>query len=183
MNQRRLPTRFHRLANLELPGSTRVDRCSSLNGKNMVAEKIRFKRPFGIFAVIILEVGIALFGLVFYALMFYMGRSDLIIAPVFNVYRSLYDFQDWLDVIRLLSTLFLFIMAYGLWQYKRWAWVATMAYVGIGMIGQLWAHFFGKPDYLYMLIYVLIVFYLNQSDVQSIFSEAPKNEGETWTET
>jgi hypothetical protein len=149
----------------------------------MVVEKIQFKRPFGIIAVIILEIGIALFGLVFYALMLYMGRSDLIIAPIFNVFKSLYDFQDWLDVIRLLSTPILFIIAYGLWQYKRWAWVATMAYVGIGMGGQVWAHFFGKPDYLYMLIDVLIVFYLNQSDVQSIFAEVPNNEGETWTKT
>lgn len=143
-------------------------------GEEFFVEDAPHKRPFGIVVVILLEIVIALIGLFFYGLMFYMGRSDLILAPVSNVYNSLYDFQDWLDIVRLLSTPILFIIAYGLWKYKRWAWVATMAYVGIGMSGQLWAHFFGKPDYLYMLMDVLIVFYLNQSDVQKIFSEAPK---------
>jgi len=130
--------------------------------------------------VIALEVIIALFGLTFDGLLLYMGRSDLVIDPIFDVYNSLYNLQNWFNVIKLLATPILFVIAYGLWQYKRWAWVATMAYVGIGMGSQVWAHFFGTADYLTMPMYILIVFYLNQSDVQSIFAEPPEQRDETW---
>jgi hypothetical protein len=131
--------------------------------------------------VIALEVVIALFGLTFYGLLLYMGRSDLVLDPIFEIYNSLYNLQNWFNVIKLLATPILFVIAYGLWQYKRWAWVATMAYVGIGMGSQVWGHFFGTADYLTMLMYILIVFYLNQSDVQSIFAEPAEQRDETWT--
>jgi len=150
-------------------------------GNDTLGERVPHKRPFGIIVVIALEVIIALFGLTFYGLLLYMGRSDLVLDPIFGVYNSLYNLQSWFNVIKLLATPILLVIAYGLWQYKRWAWVATMAYVGIGMGNQVWAHFFGTADYLTMLMYILIVFYLNQSDVQSIFAEPAEQRDETWT--
>ncbi len=130
--------------------------------------------------MIVLEIIIALFGITFYGLLLYMGRSDLVLDPIFGVYNRLYNLQNWFNVIKLLATPILFVIAYGLWQYKRWAWVATMAYVGIGMGTQVWAHFLGTADYVTMPMYILIVFYLNQSDVQSIFAEPSEQRDETW---
>jgi len=157
---------------IKLPNHKKAD---DSHGKQVLR-----KRPFGIIVVIALEVIIALLGLTFYGLLLYLGRSDVVLDPIFGVYNSLYNLQNWFNVIKLLATPILLVIAYGLWQYKRWAWVATMAYVGIGMGSQVWSYFYGTADYLTMLMYILIVFYLNQSDVQGIFAERSEKRDESW---
>lgn len=70
-------------------------------------------------------------------------------------------------------------IAVGLWLLQRWAWVATMLWVGFTMVGALLAYFRGTPEYSLMLLSVAVVFYLNLSDVQQAFrrharTEAPR---------
>jgi hypothetical protein len=61
------------------------------------------------------------------------------------------------------------IIAAGLWRLKRWAWVAVMLWVGVSMTSALVAYANGEPRYPVMALSVLIVFYLNQRDIQQAF--------------
>ncbi len=58
----------------------------------------------------------------------------------------------------------------GLWRMQRFAWVLIMIQAGLGMASDLWGYFHGYPAYTSMLINVIIVFYLNQREVQRVFS-------------
>jgi uncharacterized membrane protein (DUF2068 family) len=68
----------------------------------------------------------------------------------------------------------------GLWRMQRFAWVLIMIQVGLSMAFDLWGYFHGYPSYASMLIDVIIVFYLNQREVQRAFSSAAGWGGE-WT--
>lgn len=61
------------------------------------------------------------------------------------------------------------LVAIGLWRLQRWAWTATMIWVGVVMALGLISYFRGNPSYSVMAVSVLQVFYLNQSDVQRAF--------------
>lgn len=80
------------------------------------------------------------------------------------------------DVDRVLRLLiaggFLFV-AVGIWTLRRWAWVALMIAVGLGLGEGLIRYARGDPRYVTMLINVLIVFYLNQHGVQRLFRHEP----------
>jgi len=58
----------------------------------------------------------------------------------------------------------------GLWQLRRWAWVLIMVQVGLSMLSDLYGYFYGDYSFLSMIIDVIIVFYLNQREVQRAFS-------------
>jgi uncharacterized membrane protein (DUF2068 family) len=68
----------------------------------------------------------------------------------------------------------------GLWRMQRFAWVLIMVQVGLSMTFDLWGYFHGYPSYVSMLIDVIIVFYLNQREVQRAFSSTPMWGG-AWT--
>ncbi len=68
------------------------------------------------------------------------------------------------------SALALAITAVGLWLLKRWAWVATMVLVGIGLFTGIWQVLLGRPLDITLLFNVIVVFYLNSRDVQNAFS-------------
>ena len=61
------------------------------------------------------------------------------------------------------------IVALGLWWLKRWAWMFTMIWTGINLAGGLVAYYQGDPNYFGMIFNIMIVFYLNQRDVQYVF--------------
>lgn len=61
------------------------------------------------------------------------------------------------------------LMATGIWLFKRAAWVATMLAVGALMVLELRWYARGTPRYLLMVLCVLIAFYLNLREVQSLF--------------
>jgi hypothetical protein len=51
-----------------------------------------------------------------------------------------------------------------------------MILTGIGLAFTIWSYFQGTPNYLPMLIDVVIVFYLNQRDVQQYFERMGSQE-------
>ncbi len=78
-----------------------------------------------------------------------------------------------LDLEVLALTVLSWVIAVGLWRLKRWAWVAAMLWTGTALAGALVLYFRGQPNYPLMIEHIIIVFYLNQRDVQHAFGEAP----------
>lgn len=81
---------------------------------------------------------------------------------------------------RIVVTVVGLVIAAGLWRLQRWAWVAVMLWVGVSMTSALVAYVDGVPRYPVMALSVLIVFYLNQRDIQQAFRGArgaPRPEG------
>ena len=122
------------------------------------------KRPFGVSVVIFMLVlyvlffGIALFSL--YQLPF--GEFTLDITETDNptIARAFF--------IIIISIESLIIV--GLWHLRRWAWVLIMVQVGLSMLSDLGGYFYGNYSFLSMIVNVIIVFYLNQREVQRAFS-------------
>jgi hypothetical protein len=118
------------------------------------------RRPFGLYAVIVLLV----------------AQNFVIAVQPDNVRIGLARFLpedvDDSTAVRVLSTVlavaFLTVIV-GLWRLKRWAWVATMIFVGIGLTIGIIQYFRDLPLYWTMITNVFIVFYLNQRDVQDAF--------------
>jgi hypothetical protein len=69
----------------------------------------------------------------------------------------------WVMVFLLVSAII------GLILLKRWAWTLTMILTGVGLTHTIWGYFQGSPEYVAMLVYILMVFYLNQREVQRAF--------------
>jgi len=74
-----------------------------------------------------------------------------------------------ITIISLVGIVFRLLLIFGLLWLRRWAWVLVMVQVGVLMILDLWSYFGGEPAYLSMITNVVMVFYLNQREVQLAF--------------
>ena len=122
------------------------------------------KRPFGVTAVVVLQA-VSILAL---AVDIYRMQAG---QPGFLLSRLEYP-QLVLPMVLAIILLEL-VIALGLWHLKRSAWVLIMIQQGIGMSVYLWFYANGEPLYLSMLINVIIVFYLNQREVQQAFERRP----------
>ncbi len=120
------------------------------------------KIPFGITAIIVLQLVSAAVTIV--ALSADTGLLDRLQHVDFSVAMT---GEALLFVIILVQVM----IAIGLWRMQRWAWFVMMVFVGWSMAVDIWRVMYGSPDYLRMLLNVIIVFYLNQRDVQRAFSQ------------
>jgi hypothetical protein len=120
----------------------------------------RRKRPFGLYAVIVL--------------LLLQGPS--LIASRDEVRYGL----GWIvpagqntgavaDLIGISLSLIALVLIVGLWRLKRWAWVGAMMFVGLGLTVGIIQYLRNQPLYGTMLLNIFIVFYLNQRDVQDLF--------------
>ncbi len=129
------------------------------------------KRPRSLVILVMLQVFQGL-GLIFYSI--YISRvygwgfdrgeiQFLEIAPfeLFDVISSGFLFVT-LGVISL-------FLAFALWMVKRWAWIAAMALQGLSLSAALLGYIRQNPNYVSMVLGILLVFYLNQQDVQMAF--------------
>jgi hypothetical protein len=121
---------------------------------------VRRKRPFGVTIIALLQ---ALSGPTT-SVSFLFGRLTLATAHG--------DLE--LNLEALIVTVLGWAIAVGLWRLKRWAWVAVMIWTGAALAGALALYFRGQPNYPLMIEHIIIVFYLNQRDVQQAFGEAPE---------
>jgi hypothetical protein len=136
------------------------------------------RRPFGLLAIIAIQVLIMLGSVIILAL----------VALAFVTAKSageLAHLKLSFTAIDAMTLVFAFVVngvcAVGLWWRKRWAWFLTMLQLGVFMISDLYSYFTDSPPETYawsMLLNVFIVFYLNQREVQAIFLN--KNEGKSW---
>ena len=74
--------------------------------------------------------------------------------------------ENALDLLRGVVAL---IIVVGFFRMRRWAWVATVAWSALGLLNQLLRVFSGESTYFWMLLEVITIFALIQSDVQKIF--------------
>ena len=125
------------------------------------------KRPFGLYPII----GLLLLGVL-------SVLADVRLFKLGLPTQSLPDFANplWTDVLGFAVAAGMLLLVVGLWFLKRWAWVATMILVGIGLAFGIWGYFQGVPTYINLLINTLAVFYLNQRDVQRAFERRDRVE-------
>ena len=117
---------------------------------------VRRKRPFGVAVIAILQA---------------ISTSTAGLSVILVRVQERASIVDWrLDLAGLALILFGFAIAAGLWQLKRWAWVLVMLWTGVTLAGALAHYFRGQPEYALMVEGVVIVFYLNQRDVQQTFA-------------
>lgn len=70
----------------------------------------------------------------------------------------------------LLSVLLL-VVAAALFQMRAWAWKAAITLQGIGLMTALVGYMRGQPNYIGMVMGIILVLYLNLDDVQSAFGQ------------
>jgi len=128
----------------------------------MEQEKQQRSRPFGLYIIMGLEVTLAI--LLALSLLSLQGVSSylrlVLQSPVF------YTWFGWVFVGGLA------IAVLGLQFLKRWGWILTMILTGIGLFFAIWGYFQGNPNYIGMVMNLVVVFYLNQRDVQLPFLQA-----------
>jgi hypothetical protein len=127
------------------------------------------RRPFGVTAIVVLLIlsALVLFG-----------------EGVWEIQTTIHDRGATLEPLSATGTLALLgrflvlvisgaanlVAAIGLWQLRRWAWVLVMLLVGSRLAANLWLYFTGGGAlYVEMLLDVIMVFYLNQRELQQAF--------------
>jgi len=71
-----------------------------------------------------------------------------------------------LYLILALVTLFI---ALELWLVRRWAWLAAMTLQGFSLLAALFGYLRGQPNYISMVLGIVLVLHLNQAEVQAVF--------------
>ena len=125
-------------------------------------EQVERKRPFGLYAIIVLQI-LNILALFTDIARVQMGVAALALPNVQNARV--------LAVLNIAIAVILIAIIVGLWRYKYWAWFATMIVTGIALILGIWQYFNGGSPYLNLLLNSLVVLYLNQRDLRRIFED------------
>ncbi len=151
----------------------------------------RPRRPFGLYAIIVTQVLLALLSAGLLAL---AGFAIIVAYATVDTGVTPEDLDlNVSDLVTLaLMVVVNLICAVGLWRRQRWAWFLTMLQLGVFMLSDLYSFFSGDPPGTYawsMLLNVVMVFYLNQREVQALFmrklraespAESPAPPGGSW---
>lgn len=133
-----------------------------------MAKLTKRNRPFGIIVITIVQT-ISVIGQVIVLIILQTGDPYAILEGIVSSQQLL--------VFEILGIIFQAVITIGFWSLKRWAWFLFMIQLGINMAFDLGLYFYGEPYYLGMLRDVIMVFYLNQREVQQVFehkSPAPE---------
>ena len=118
------------------------------------------KRPFGVIIITILQV-VSVIAQATLVIVLQTGYT----SPVLESFAS----SQPLIGFEIPGIIFQVVITVGFWWLKRWAWFLFMIQLGISMAFDLGLYAYGNPDYLGMLRDVIMVFYLNQREVQQVF--------------
>jgi hypothetical protein len=123
------------------------------------------RRPFGVYAIALLQA----LNAITHGAGVVLGLEDHLVVSAATIAS---------DAFAALYMVVGIAVAAGLLLLKRWAWVATMLWVGGIMAAELVLYFRNDdPNYAVMALSVAQVFYLNLSDVQGAFARRrPANE-------
>ncbi len=120
----------------------------------------RPKRPFGVYAIIVLQLLRAL-SVSFVVLPFVQDLPS-------TIAKNLENQNAFIVAISLIIAGNL-VVCIGLFLLKRWAWIAVMILIGSNLLFSLWLYWNGTAPFIDMLIDVVSVFYLNLRNVQAAF--------------
>ncbi|MBI3361357.1 MAG: hypothetical protein HY023_09630 [Chloroflexi bacterium] len=76
-----------------------------------------------------------------------------------------------LGIVQLIFALPLVWIGFGLFRLRPWAWLAAMALQGFYLLVGLIDYLKGHPDYISMLVSIVIVLYLNTEEVRDAFRQ------------
>jgi hypothetical protein len=127
--------------------------------EQMTQRSIPRKWPFGLYVIVAVQFLVAL--LLALGLAIDEVAELRLQIPVAN--NLLPTSLTWALVVALL------VASLGLVRLKRWGWTLTMILTGAGLALSIWQYSKGEARYLDMALYVVIVFYLNQRELQSLF--------------
>jgi hypothetical protein len=137
------------------------------------AENGRKHRPFGLYAIIGIQVLMTLLSL---TLILLIGLALWLTLEGANFGLGEMDLSLTLSPFEVGTLAMMAIVnpncAVGMWRRQRWAWLLSMLQIGFFMLGDLYSYFTGESRESYgwsMLLNVAMVFYLNQRDVQALF--------------
>jgi uncharacterized membrane protein (DUF2068 family) len=116
---------------------------------------VKAKRPAGVKVVIVLQL---------------LSAAALVAYVVEQAATRSYVREWQLVAIGMAVAAFGFGIAIGLWRLQRWAWVSVMLWTGILLAIDLVEYLRRHPDYPSMVACILVVFYLNQAEVQAAFT-------------
>lgn len=133
----------------------------------------RSRRPFGLKALIVLLVLQALLSIL-------VVMSLLLVEPLLqsqgNLLSELLDAQVSNVIVYTILAVLRLLVAIGLWRLQRWAWLWMMVQLAVSMAMDIQTYYTGQPIYFSMLLNVILVFYLNQHEVQALFATAEEAE-------
>jgi hypothetical protein len=135
-------------------------------GVMMNQDSTVWKRPFGLYIIVCLQIIIALSLATGLVLLHYhdLEWQFLLRTPFY------FTAYSWVLVVAFL------LASLGLLRLKRWGWVLSMILIGTSLIYNIWLYFQGDAHYLDMVSNIVIVFYLNQRDVQAPFMRSTSQE-------
>ncbi|NIV34356.1 MAG: hypothetical protein GWN58_34320 [Anaerolineae bacterium] len=125
------------------------------------------KRPVGLVVIIVLQLALALL-----EALYLLGWKQSVLALRLLVRNPIF----YTEIVGWVLAGLLLLAVLGLLLQKRWGWIISMILTGFGLFYTIWSYFQGTPRYFPMLIYVIMVLYLNQHDVQRLFREQPDPE-------
>jgi uncharacterized membrane protein (DUF2068 family) len=114
------------------------------------------QRPIGVTIIALLAIlgGIAFLG---------SGIGTLILIPLMGIFIG-----SGLFILGLAY----FLMAYGLWKGKSWAWMLTLILSGIGIIVGIGSIIVGNIGSIFhIIINAIIIYYLYRPNVKSFFNK------------
>ncbi len=120
------------------------------------------KRPFGVNAIIVLSTLSALYGVGAVVVLYF--DLTLTIPTLAGL-----QLERWLMIYFIATSVVQVFIVIGLLRLRRWGWFLVMLNTGVGMVLNIWAFYNPRPNYIAMAVSVLIVFYMNQRDVQQAF--------------
>jgi len=111
----------------------------------------------------------------------------LVLPEMFPHVRLLFAVRSvTIGIILVAFALIDFILAYGLWTGRRWAWIASLAFAVLGIVLTVLSLFVrpGFGEILALILYLLVIYYLMQPRVQIFFGRgsgpsAPQSVGGT----
>lgn len=127
---------------------------------------LRTKRPFGVSILILVLVALAA-----------NGAADLLrlshnMPP--ETLPELPGYGDW--ILYGVTLAFYVILSIGLWRLHTWAWFAAMIAGGLTLFYCIWRVLNGSPPFVTMTLLIIMVFYLNLTEVKATFHAKPREE-------
>lgn len=121
------------------------------------------KRPSGVVIIAILEVIIGVFSILV-SLLLETGNRTGLVNP-----KLIADVGAFAAIIGVLGV-FSFILSYGIWTRKRWAWTYSVMIAVLGILTNITAFFFGSTiSVLDAGLQALVIYYLTRSSVKAFF--------------